>query len=103
MSQCIAVCSSVVECVVVILVCYRVLRMCGILNCRLLCVVPEIFRATGICKVRQCVAVCCSVLQCVAVYCRALQCVAVYYSVLQYDAVCCSVLQCVAGCCSVLQ
>jgi len=101
--QCVAVCSSVVQCVVVILVCYRVLRICGILNCRLLCVVPEIFRATGICRVLQGVAVCCSVLQCVAVYCRALQCVAVCCSVLQYDAVCCSVLQGVAVCCSVLQ
>ena len=37
----------------------------------------------------QCVAVCCSVLQCVSFCCSVLQCVAVCCSVLHFVAVCC--------------
>jgi len=89
MSQCVAVCCSVLQCIAVC------------------------------CSVLQCVAVCCSVLQCVAVCCivcmyiwnaaayhdlkksrnMCILCVAVYCSMLQCVAECCSVLQCVAVCC----
>ena len=70
-SQCVAVCWSVLQCV------------CSVLQCVAVC-----------CSVLQCVAVCCSVLQCVAVYCSVLQCIAVCCSVLQFVALC------VAVCCS---
>jgi len=66
-SQCVAVCCSVLQCVAVR------------------------------CSVLQCVAVCCEELQCgyhsaALLYCSVLQCVAVCCSVLQCVAVCCSVL-----------
>ena len=61
-SQCVAVCCSMLQCVAVW------------------------------CSVLQYVAVCCSVLQCVVVCYSVLQCVTVRCSVLQCVAVCCSVL-----------
>ena len=67
MLQCVAVCCSVLQRVVVC------------------------------CSVLQCVEVCCSVLQRVVVCYSLLQCVAVCCSVLQYVTACCSVLQSVAG------
>ena len=60
------------------------------------------------CSVLQCVAMCCSLLQSVAVCCSVLQCVAVCCSVSQCVAVCCSMLQCVGRqhvaqtCCTIL-
>ena len=68
----------------------------------------------------QCVAMCCSVLQCVAVRCTVMICSAFHWNEMHYVrwlditthkfypafqcvAVCCSVLQCVALCCTVLQ
>ena len=75
MSQCVAVCCSVLQCVTV---------CCSVLQC-------------------VCVAVCCSVSQCDAMCCSVSQCDAVCCNVSQCDAVCCSVMQCVTVCCSVLQ
>ena len=90
--QCVAVCCSVLQCVVV--------PVGG--N-------SHVAWVAVFCSVLQCVAVCCRVLQCVvvpvggnshvacvAVCCRVLQCVTVCCRVLQSVAVCCSVLQCLA-------
>jgi len=62
---CVAVCCSVLHCVVY--VCCSVIYLRGessVVRCGAVC-----------CSVLQCVAVCCSVLQCVAVCCSVLQCV----------------------------
>ena len=126
MLQCVAVCFTVLHCVVV--------SFC-------ICIPPSTLYAEDlygafvhcVVSVLQCVAVCCSVLQCVVARCSALQCVAVCVamccSVLQHHSIwihrprlcareihmessstalqcvvgCCGVLQCVAVCCSVLQ
>jgi len=80
---CVAVCCSVLQCVVI----HRFS--------------PQIEVSLEI-VFMMCVAVCCSVLPCVAVCCRVLQCVAVCSSVLHCVAVRCSALQCVAVRCSVL-
>jgi len=92
--QCVAVCCSVLQIVIVRCVC------CSVLQCG---------------SVLQCVAVYCSKSQCVTGRYRSLHCVALCCGVLIfrlayaeeigaiYTQVCCSVLQCVAVCCSVLQ
>jgi len=66
--QCVAVCCSVLQCVL-----WYILHRCATF---------DQYRAL------QCVAECCSVWQCVTMCCSVLQCVAVF-------AVCGSVLQCV--------
>ena len=76
MVQCVAVCCSKMQRVVVCMLC-RVMK----------CVVQ---RGAAWCSVLQCVAVCCSVLQCVAAY------YTVCYSEFQCTVACCSALQCVA-------
>ena len=73
MSQCVAMCRSVLQYVAVC------------------------------CNMLQCVAMCRSVLHYVAACCNMLQCVAMCRSVLHYVVVCCNMSQCVAICRSVLQ
>jgi len=100
-TQCFAVCCSVLQCVAV---CCSVLQYVA--------VTYEAYHSNQIhlrvvrcltCFIVQCVAVYYSVLQCIAVCCSVLQCIAVCCNVLQCVAVCCSVLQCITVCCSVLQ
>jgi len=71
MTQCVAVCCSVLQCVAV---CCSVLQCvavyCSVLQYKVL--LPNLTRRTC-CSVIQCVVVCCSVLQCVAVCCSVLQ------------------------------
>ena len=125
MLQCVAVCHSVSQCVVlqcatiahptIAHVCCSVLQ-CVAVCCSVLCCSVSLLHIRQshnwkICdyctsvqhSVLQRAAVCCRVLQSVAVCCSLLQCVAVCCSVLQCAAMCCSMLQCVAVCCSVLQ
>jgi len=92
--QFVAVCYSVLLCVVV---CCFVLQREGWSVLEWVeegCSVMECFAVywgvlTVRCSALQCVAVCCSELQYIAVRCSVLQCVAVYWGVLK---VCCSVL-----------
>jgi len=85
MLQCIAVCSSMLQCVVAY--CSVSMTLYDLAYYML-----------------QCIAVCCSVLQCVAACCSVLMTLYdLAYYIWQCIAVCCSVLQCVAACCSVLQ
>jgi len=96
MLQCVAVCCSVLQCI--------------------LSLKADVQTYNDVAKIFRCVAVCCSVLQRVAVCCSVLQCVAVccsacclsklmfrviitvprFSGVLQRVVVCCSVLQCFA-------
>ena len=93
-SQCVAVCCSVLQCVAV---------CCSVLQCGC-SVVGVCLQCAAVCgRVLQSVAECCRVLQCVAVCCsmlQLLQCVAVCCRAVHCAALCCSVLQCVAVCCS---
>jgi len=104
MLQRVAVCSSVLQCVVA--------RCTGLQSVAVCCTA-----STGLCDLSsvhandprpRCaymtdsVAVCCSVLQWGAVWCSVVQCVAVCCSEVQCVVVRCSVVQCVAVFCSVL-
>ena len=75
MLQCVAVCCSVLQCIIYV----------------------------GGSKVVREEQVSCSVLQHVAVFCSVVQCGAVWCSVVQCVALCCTVLHCAALCCTVLQ
>jgi len=88
--KCVAVCCSVLQCAVGVVVC-RIASQC-------------VHMWMALCK---CVAVGCSVLQSAAVsrcvYAYGMHFVSVLLCVAACCIVCCRVLQCVAVCCSVLQ
>ena len=92
--QCVAVCCSVLQCVV------KSPNTQNEWPMSFAWYLEEVYEQPPVrtqrCSVLQCVAVCCRVLQCVAVCCSVLQCVAVCCSALQSVAVCFSVLQCIA-------
>jgi len=90
MSQCVAMCRSVLQYVAV---------CCNMLQCVAMCR-SVLHYVVVCCNMSQCVAICRSVLQCVAVCCNMSQCVAICCSVLQYVAVCCNMLQCITMYCS---
>jgi len=80
--QCVSLCCSVSQCVVV--------GCSGFHRSRVLR--ASTYHIPVYDGVLMCVAVCCSVLQCVAVCCSIWQCAAVYCSVLRFVAVHCTAL-----------
>ena len=70
-TQCVAVCCSVLQCVAV---CCSVLQ--HIKASRHTCVAIHLYTSTGI--VHSCIVVCRSALQCVALCCNVLQCVVLH-------------------------
>ena len=108
MLQCVAVCCSVLQCVLqcVVLWCHEVVACVRIATCTCkkemtyiaICLshAATCYRGAVCCRVLRCVAVCCCVLHCAALCCIMLPCAAVRCRALQRVAVSCSVLQCVA-------
>ena len=96
MLQCVAVCCSVLQYVIVFLPFFAVRGLVSSAKGFTLC-----------CSVLQCGAACCSVLQCVAVCCGVLWLLlfptfAGFAWLDLFGGRCCSLLQCVVVCCSVL-